>query len=45
MALIITILICVAVILLGAIASKPVGWIAVAFGLLAMLFAILGPLL
>lgn len=42
MALVITLLLCVSVILLGAIAAKPVGWVVVALGVLALLLALLG---
>lgn len=42
MPLVITLLICLAITLLGAQAPKPIGWIALGFAVLAMLFAILG---
>lgn len=42
MPLVITILLCVALILLGAIAPKPIGWVALAFAVLAFLLAVLG---
>lgn len=44
MTLVITILLCVAIILLGAVSPKPVGWVALGFGVLAFLLAVLGGL-
>jgi hypothetical protein len=40
--LVVIILLCVAVILLGAIAPKPIGWVAIGFAVLAFLLAVLG---
>ncbi len=37
------VLLCVAVILVGAIEAKPVGWVVLALGTLALLFEVLGP--
>lgn len=37
------VLICVALILVGAIEAKPVGWVVLALAVLALLFEVLGP--
>lgn len=40
--MVVTILLCIAIILLAALAPKPVGWVALALAVLALLFALLG---
>jgi hypothetical protein len=40
--MLITILICIAIILAGAVESKPVGWVVLTFGVLALLLEIGG---
>lgn len=42
MPLIVEILICVAIILTGAFVGKPPGWVILALGVIALLFAVLG---
>jgi len=37
------VLLCVALILVGAVESKPVGWVVLALAVLALLFEVLGP--
>jgi len=37
------VLLCVAMILVGAVESKPVGWVVLALGTLALLYEVLGP--
>lgn len=42
MSLVVVILICVSLILLGAVSAKPVGWVVVVLGAIALLAAVLG---
>lgn len=37
------VLVCVALILVGAVEPKPVGWVVLSLAVLALLFAVLGP--
>lgn len=38
-----TILVCVGLILAGAVEAKPVGWVVLALGVVALLYVVLGP--
>lgn len=42
MSLVVTILLCVALILVGAIEAKPVGWVVLALATIALLLAVMG---
>jgi len=41
--MVVLVLICVALILVGAIESKPVGWVVLALAVIALLLEVLGP--